>query len=854
MKQEEILPSSPSSFKSIGQHIRWHRLHQGLSQEAFAEAIGTSTRSLRRWEQDLTIPQQIWRERLSQQLGIDFRHLLGASPIEESEHFLTPPPLWSVPYARNPSFIGRTTLLQTLHRLLTTKQSVARTKTLALSGLGGIGKTQAAIEYAYRFGQHYHALFWLAAETAESLLASLQEIAFLVRLPEYEIADHSLLIAATRRWLASHQEWLVIADNVEDPAILQAVLPPLRQGALLFTTRRQALGPLVQMLELPPMSEEEGIALLLSRSSLHPLQQEAFPGTLQNDETIVHARELTRFLEGLPLALDQAGAYLQEAGCRIADYLQLCYEQSKEILAHRGLHTGNHPASVTATVQLSLEQVALEHPTAPKLLQLCAFFSPDTIPEDLLVAGGSELEPELSAAVADPYQFNLILAALRSASLVTRHPETKTISVHRLVQMVVRDLLEPTETRLWSEQIARLFQRTLPDVTPDTWGHYERYLPHILACLPLLEQAKETVIAFSEVLYKAGSYLLARGHVKEAEPLLRQAVAIEEQASHPNTQKLLERLEKQAELYWTQGKYELAEPLLQRVLVLEEQKLDASHLQTAETLSNLGLLYWSQGKYEQAEPLYVQSLHILEQESSTPHELIAITLGNLALLYCSQGKYEQAELLYVRALEIRENQFGPEHLKVAKTKNNLAALYRDQGKYEQAEPLYVQALKIREKLLGSEHPDTASSINNLGFLYWNQGKYEQAEPLYVQALKIREKLLGPEHPDTANSLYSLAILYRDQEKYKQAEPLFVRVLSIQEQQLGPEHPETASSLHALAVMRRVQGLTAEARTLLDRALQIRTRTLGPEHPKTKETLSLSRHCEPKITREQEREY
>ncbi|HEU5378360.1 MAG TPA: FxSxx-COOH system tetratricopeptide repeat protein, partial [Ktedonobacteraceae bacterium] len=868
MKQEGPPPSLPS----LGQRIRWHRLQLGLSQEALAEATGVSTRSLRRWEQDLVLPQKIWRERLSLQFGVDPQALLAAFSAEAN----TPSPsLWTVPYARNLCFTGREEVLQTIHAWLATAQSVASTQAVALSGMGGIGKTQVAIEYAYRYRQEYHAVFWLGAETSENLITSLQQMADLIQLPAHEAADQSRLMAASRRWFVTHRGWLVIIDNVEDLDVLQPLLPLPGQGALLLTTRRQAVGTLARPLALPPMSEEEGINLLLARSGLSSLHSPEIPLS-QNAATIAQAAELVRFLEGLPLALDQAGSYLQETGCQFADYLQRCHEQHREMLARRGLHGGSHPASVTTTVTLSAEQVAREHPAASDLLRLCAFLHADAIPEEMLVAGSPYLGPVLGPAVADPYQFDLMLAALRGASLVNRQGEQKTLSVHRLVQSVLRDQMQPAEIRLWHERVALMLNAAFPCVTFDTWVQCERQVAHVLVNLPFLEQRESPLPEASELLFRAGSYLLARGRLAAAEPLLQRAVALQEQAPGADARTLCERLEKLAELHWMQGKYALAEQLLQQALTLDEQEPGSAHPRIAGALNILGELYWMQGKYEQAESVHLRALRVQEQALAPSFARISETLHNLGVLYYSQGKYEQAEALYQRALvmreehlgaehpetagslnalgllywseekyeqaepvlkralEIREKQLGADHPDIGASLNNLAALYRAQGKYEQAENLYQRALLVHEEQLGPEHPDTAASLNNLADLYRTQGKDEQAEALHLRALAIREQQLGREHPDTALSLNNLAVLYRNQKNYEQAEPLFVRALAIREQQLGAEHPDTATSLHGLALLRQMQGNYFQARDLIERALKIRAKALGCEHPQTRQ--------------------
>jgi tetratricopeptide (TPR) repeat protein len=838
-KEQPALPSSQQ--ERFGERLRRHRLRLGLSQEALAEAIGASARSIGRWEQDLAIPQELFRARLAQVFEIDARQLLVSVHTEGPQQATPSSPLWTVPFARNPCFTGREEMLHTLQTRLTPQQPLALAQASALSGLGGIGKTQVAIEYAYRSAPAYQAVFWLAAETTESLMRSLQVIAEALELPERNIGQQAQMVAAVQRWLSTHAGWLLIGDNVEDLNLLQTVLPPRRSGALLLTTRRQALGLLADPLELPPMSHEEGVALLLRRAR----QLSAFvPGAaLPQDMPLLTpaAAELVTLLEGLPLALDQAGAYIEETGCSVADYLERYHSQRKHVLARRGMHGGAHPASVTTTLMLAVECIASKHPAAAEFLRACAFLHPEALPEELLMAGGFHLGPALHQVLADPYQFDLVVAALRSASLMTRSPEMRTLSVHRLVQAVLQDQMEEAEARLWSERVVCMVNAAFPEETFDTWAVCERYLVQALACLSLIEQAHRDMPEAGTLLYKVGSYLVARGRYGEAKPLLLQAVELAEQQHDSDLSALLVRLMKLAELFWQQGKYAEAEQVLHRMLALREQHLEPDPLQRAELLNNLALLYQEQGMYSEAEPLYQQALASREEHLGLDHLLVSETLTNLGLLYWKQGKYSEAEPLHERALHIRELQLGFEHPDTAITLGNLAAVYRDQGKYSEAEPLYLRSLRIREQHLGSEHPSTARMLNNIANLYRDQGKHEQAEQLYQRALRILEQQLEPEHPLTVLVLNNVANLYRDQRKYSEAELLYQRSLRIREQHLGAEHPDTGASLIGLATVYRDQEIYEKAEPLFLRALVISEQHLGSAHPKTRKIRDDYRH-------------
>ena len=400
---------------AFGDALRTYRKQHKITQRQLAERMDVHYNTILNWERGEYLPatKGIVLE-LAQQLGLEddeTRHLLEAS-------LAVPTFYWNVPYRRNLCFTGREAILQNIHTLLAAQQPVALAQAATLSGLGGIGKTQVAIEYAYRYRLEYRAVFWLAAENSESLMTSVQQIANLLQFPARESSNQSQLGEALRKWLTVHQEWLIIADNVEDPGLLYPLLPSLGTGALLLTTRRQALGKQAEVLVLPPMSQQEGISLLLRRSgqSRGSAFDESLPPELPEVAPIpAGAAELVELLEGLPLALDQAGAYLEETGCQVSDYVQRYLHQRKQILAYRGMHAGAHPASVATTLQLSVEQVERVHPAAGDLLRLCAFLHAEAIPEEVFGTGASHLGPVLHSLATDPYQFDLALAALRLA-------------------------------------------------------------------------------------------------------------------------------------------------------------------------------------------------------------------------------------------------------------------------------------------------------------------------------------------------------------------------------------------------------------------------------------------------------
>ena len=628
--------------------------------------------------------------------------------------------LWNVPYPPNPFFIGQ-------EALLTRLADTIKTQPQAISGLGGIGKTQMAVEYAYRHQQDYQAIFWVRADTHEALVSGFVALAELLNLLEKNERDQTVTMQAVMHWLRTNRGWLLILDNADDLSIVNSFLRSLLGGHILLTTRAHAVGPLAQHLEVETMGQNVGALFLLRRTGLIGL--DAFLEVVSTSERAL-AQKITEELGGLPLALDQAAAYIEETGCGLAGYQQVYQQRRMVLLKRRGKFSNDYPSSVATTWTLSFEKIKQQNPSAADLLRCCALLHPDAIPEELFTNGARHLGSRLQRVARDALTFDDTARVLLAYSLIHRDPTTKTLSIHRLVQAVLLDAMPERQRLQWKARVVQAVNEVFPEVTFEEWTRCGRLLPHALACATRIEHEQISLPEAGDMLDKAGTYLRERAQYLEAESLLVRALSI------------------------------------------REQQLGSEHPDTAKSLNSLAMLYRLQGKYEQAEPLYQRALSIREQKLGAEHPDTAKSLNGLAVLYRHQGKYEQAEPLYQRALSIREQQLGAEHLDTARSLNNLAELYRYQGKYEQAEPLYQRALSIKEKHLGAEHPSTALGLNTLASLYRHQGKYEQAESLYQRALSIREQHLGVDHPDTALSLNGLAHLYQQQGKYEQAESLY----------------------------------------------------------------------------------
>src|SRR5258708_2270831 len=569
----------------FGELLQRFRKRKGLTQQELAERIGAYRSTISFWERGFYRPETL----------ATLHELVRVLDLDEEEkrlffeaHIRTAfiLPFINLPPWRTPYFTGRAEVLAALHQKLSGGKYVALTQ--AISGLGGIGKTQIALEYVYRYRNSYHDILWTSADTHAALVASYETLARRLRLREREERDPNKVVAALKRWLAEHKGWLLVLDNVEELSLVNRFVPPDRQGAVVLTTRRQVTEPVAQAIEVDALSEEDGALFLLKRTRRLTLE-----GSLENapTEDITVAHRSARQLGGLPLALDQAGAYVLETGCSLAAYLELFRHRQQMLLRRRGTVPTDHPQSVTTTFTLAFERVQQRSEAAHELLRFCAFLAPDAIAEELLSVRADTPGPFFQPISPAPLALNQALEVLCTFSLIRRHSESKTISMHRLVQAVVKDGLHEQERQHWLTHVIEVLNAALPAAHPETWGQCQRFVPHVLACVPLTEGWERPHPALASLLQKAACYLYDQAHYAEAEPLFQRACRIWEQALGPDHPQVAYPLNGLANLYRKQGKREEAEPLFHRACHIWEQALGPDHPAVASALYGLAILH-----------------------------------------------------------------------------------------------------------------------------------------------------------------------------------------------------------------------------------------------------------------------
>jgi tetratricopeptide (TPR) repeat protein len=703
------------------------------------------------------------------------------------------PPVWNVPFRRNPVFTGREQALDALATAM--GRGAAAAVTQAIQGSGGIGKTALAVEYAYWRRSEFDTVWWVRAEEPASLISDYTALAGALGLPVAGEADQHVGAAAVRRWLDSNDRWLVIFDNAQDPDTpteLQAPLarmvdlvPPVLHGQVLVTSRDANWDRYAALAELELFTLEEAVAFLLARSD-------------SSDQA--SAAAVAELLGLLPLALEQAGAYVRATRIGLGDYLDRL-RQFPALILSKGSPRDRDPAdTVASTWQVSLERVA-PLPGVVALLETCALLAPEEIPRALFA---QQLDPpvvELGTLAADPFALDEAIAALRRFGLVKASQDT--VTVHRLLQQVIRDQLDPDRAARRAGLAVRLLAAMFPRDgfnDPGVWPVCAQLLSHAVVAAGHAEKYQAELVATGDLLDSAAGYLHGRARYAEARALAERALALANATVGPDHSDTARSLDRLATVLRVQGDLDRARSLHERGLAIREAQLGPNHPTTARSLDNLALVLRVQGDLDRARSLHERGLAIREAQLGPNHPDTARSLHRLASTLRTQGELNTARTYLERALGIREAHLGADHPSTAYSLDRLATVLHDQGDLDTARTLLERALTIFEARMGLGHPTTARSLDHLALVLHDQGELNTAHTHLDRALTIREAVLGPDHPDTALSLSNLALVLADQGDLTGARALHERALAIREARLGPDHPDTARSRKQLAAV------------------------------------------------------
>jgi tetratricopeptide (TPR) repeat protein len=689
---------------------------------------------------------------------------LARGVIQPSDGIAVPAPgVHNLPRRPSPVFVGRDDLMAQVAGLFAppagkTLTGGARAAVgQAITGLGGIGKSELALQYAHRRTGPGAVVWWADAENAQTLELGLADLGYRLQ-PRAAAEEWTTPQAAAWAvgWLQAHTGWLLVLDNVEDPDLIAGLLGHLTAGDILITTRRRipwgkhGVTPLT--LEVLPRPAAVRLLHDTVLATCRDLDA-ALPDGLDSDVPNAIADELG----DLPLALEQAAAYLAAHQTALTDYLQRLRNQPTTILGSTA--PGTAPQRAVARVfALTVTALIAQHPAAVDILRALAWLAPVPLPRQVITRpGGTEHEGAGTAAV----EADELLALLASYSLISLTPTT--VAVHRLLQATVRD-----HDRITSDQddaagltgaqetaVAWLSDAvpTDPAVNLAGWGLWRDLLPHLQAMFDHLPDLPDR--GLGRLLHEAAIFVAAQGRHDSALPLRQRALAITEAAlgpDHPDTANVLDNL---ATTLGDLGRHADALALRERALAVTEAALGPDHPDTAARLDNLAATLGDLGRHADALPLRQRALAITEAALGPDDPTTALRKANLGYTFWALGRHTDALPLEQGALTVTEATLGPNHPQTAARLDNLATTLATLGRHADALPLQQRALTITEDTLGPDHPHTAVRLNNLAYTLSALGRHTDALPLQQRALAITEAALGPAHPSSVTLLKNL---------------------------------------------------------------------------------------------------
>ncbi|MGB1250990.1 MAG: FxSxx-COOH system tetratricopeptide repeat protein [Candidatus Promineifilaceae bacterium] len=757
--------------------------------------------------------------------GAKAQELLAAMPLDKVPSPSDIPAFSRMKFRENRHFVGRKNELCRLATVLKSRQGQ-----VVISGMGGIGKTQLAVEFVHRYGRYFAGgVYWLNFADAVAISSEVADCAGVApdRALFAQMKEPERQALVQRAWQEQLPRLLVF-DNMDDDsavALLKMWRPTIGGCRVLVTSRRGNWPPSLGMttLSLSALAATEGVTLLRG---------------LAARLTETEAQQISTAVGNFPLALYLAGSYLDVTpALHVSQFLANFEQQTLNHQAMLGQRTQDSPTdhalSVGGTFALSWARLK---PIKPPVL------SNETPWQMFRAAWRNRLLGEVNRPI-QPIRTRQTLDSDQLAIWLLQHAacvapnEPIPLDLLRLTLTARTDW--PFRPTFSNEKIDNAIYEAVQRLVSLGLLMIDDGIPriHPLISAYVLNGNFEAQQFVETAMLTAARQLNASGYPAQLRTWATHVLHVAEKSEPRRDERAGNLLNEVGVHYYRDGNYADSALLFQRSLVIREELFGDYHPSTASSLNNLAAVFESMGAYEKALPLYQRSLAINEEVVGETHPDTGTSLSNLAGLYRSIGEYAKALPLYKRSRQIRELVLGELHPSTASSLNSLAALYELMGEYGKALPLYERSLAIRVEMLGERHPDTGATLNDLALLHQSMGAYDKALSLYERSLAIREEVLGENHPDTGTNLDNLASLYEMMEAYDKALPLYKRSLAINEATLGAEHPDTSASLSNLAGLYESMGAYERALPLYQRSLAISLNALGETHPDTGTSLN-----------------
>ncbi|SMQ19553.1 Tetratricopeptide repeat-containing protein [Streptomyces sp. Ag82_O1-12] len=720
---------------------------------------------------------------------------------------------------RNTSFVGRQALLSAVEEQLGA-QDTAAVLPNALHGLGGVGKSQLALEYVYTHQHDYRVICWIPAERESLILAALAQLAAQLGVaptgqdlgaPAANTAVPAVLEAL--RTGAPYDNWLLVFDNAEDVEAVRQFFPTNGPGKVIVTSRNRAWERVATSLPVNVFEREESVELLRKRSP---------------DLSTEDAGRLAEALGDLPLAVEQAGAWRAVTGMQVDEYLDLLAQRSPEILELDP--APDYPVSVAAAWDISLERIKENNPGARQLLDICASMAPEPIPRAMLRGSrGVNVTPEVDPLLRESIKLNRAVRDLSQFSLVKVDPRSDTLQMHRLLQTVLLAKLSAEERERMRDAAHQLLSAAKPGPYGSSleWRAYQALLPHVLTS----QAVSSTDTYVRELVFDTVWFLYYWGDHVGAADFARQAWSAWIAASGEEDVNVLRMMKSLGFLLRQIGQVPESIPLTEKALEISRRtEVDPENL--IDSLCEMADAHGYQGRFDEARALTQEATELARSlfGPDDPMTLRATHAWGVALRLC--GRFKEALPLDQENAQQRELLFGPASFFTLNTLNALSIDMRESGDYPGARDFQEDAYRRARSELGEEHPLTLRVARNLAVCRRRDGAHTEAAKLAEETLRRFIARYGPDHFDAMSSATNMSVDQRLSGDLDSSRQLAEVTLRRFEQRLGANHAYTLLTKANLAATLRAQGALEQAQELEDDAASRLADRVGPRHVTT----------------------
>ncbi|EWS93096.1 ATP/GTP binding protein [Streptomyces filamentosus NRRL 11379] len=713
------------------------------------------------------------------------------------------PDVWNV-RRRNPDFSGReAVIVQLRESLLSGQQAVVQ----ALHGMGGIGKTQIALEYAHRFSGQYDLVWWIDAEQSDQIPVHYTELADRLGIAKPD-AGSDPNARAVLHHLRTRQRWLIVLDNAEDPAQIAPWLPE-GPGHVLITSRNHSWRGIAHPTGLDVFTRSDSLAYLGTR----------IPGT-----TPAQADALAQDLGDLPLALAQAAGVIG-SGMTLDRYRQLLTDDTARIM--REGDAPGYPAPLAAAVGIATARLDDNHPEATALLRLGAFLGPDPIP----IAWLESARPHLSTIPGDPDDLMWPHASLQHLGRYgLARIDHETVQIHRLTQAVLRDQTDAGQTAGVRDDVTTILRTIEPGdpESPDSWPAWASLTSHLTSQHVLVADRPE----LRPTLRQAAMFLIRSGQPRTAAELLTSLRETWTAELGPDDPEVLTCMQYLGHATSDLGDFTGARPIIEDTLARRRRTLGDDHSDTLQSANDLAAVLSEIGEHAEARRMQEDTLARRRRTLGDDHPDTLQSAANLALALGKLDELAEARRMLEDTLARRRRALGDDHPDTLHTATNLAAVLNELHEHVEARRMLDDALTRARRTLGDDHPDTLQTATTLAVSLSELGEEAESRRMLEDTLARRRRTLGDDHPNTLHSAINFAISLGDRGEQAEARRMLEYTLAKARRVLGNEHPDTHQFAGALAASLNELGEYAEARRLYEDTLARRRRTLGDNHRRT----------------------